>query len=65
MLEKDPYTKKMAQQQTIYLTDRAAIAKSSDTFGQFFTALVFYFVVSMLLDLVHYIIFGYGEDYGK
>lgn len=65
LLEKDPYTKKMAQGQTIYLSDRAAIEKTSSTFGQSATFIVLYFIVGTILDLIHYVIFGYGDDYGK
>lgn len=63
LLEKDPYTKKMAQGQTIYLSDRAAIEKTSSTFGQSATFIVLYFIVGTILDLIHYVIFGYGDDY--
>ena len=52
-MEKDPYTKKMAKEQKIYLTDRSAIEKSAGIFGQLLTFLIIYQITFGILALIY------------
>jgi len=59
MLEKDPHTKRMAQQQTVYLSQSEAITKSSDFFAQLITALVGYYMTKIILSML----FGFDSNF--
>ena len=59
-LEKDPYTKRMAEQQTITLTERSAVEKASIFFGSAFTAVTMYLVTVFIINAI----FGYDDAWG-
>ena len=65
ILEKDPYVKQKAKEQTIYLTDRAACDKSAEMFGSLFTAFVLYQLVKLILFIVYGLIYGTGDSFGE